>query len=491
MALSRRGILFSPSVKDKRIEDYFKLPVSMQIDCYNKENKKGIVNKIVKVGKVLIREGVRVLGEFLFPRAQINFFPREFKQHDANATYIFPFFENSNLLTTTVKQKKLPPIDDDFVKQKKSKSSSSCQTDSVIFEDIEKSPFFSFNTESVKSVEWKLNGKEKKLMENLENRLTDSESLDSEMKKIKRKVIKKVKRSNLSIVNCGDLNISKVFKEDLNCIDDDQFMIIENENSYSQVHPAITDSLSAQHPEFDPDSSEPTTKKSSFFPLNPPKVSTNHSEPLEPQPNREIIQSTLPTPNTNSQPSLNLLTNSAQNTPNTIKFEQSSESLQSNPPQIPKPAETNPFLNTYSIKKTEPSFIFGSVSSTPSTVHKTFGSNSTSAFPMPEPINAAKDVEMFAEQSSSLLVPAQINLNTSIQTPNLEAPLFFTQNNICELFNKTPVHFPVLKSPGSLFTLPSNMNISEKSQFSLNNSQIAPSSTNFSLGKISTYNKKK
>ena len=140
MALSRRGILFSPSMKEKRIEDYFKWPVSMrpEEDKENKNKKKTVVDEILRIGKIAVKYTAKVISEFLLPKGQINFFPREFAEQDANASYIFPFFEDPVRLTTPVLAEKKPaPSELVFVKQRKNLRSKWSQTDSVVFEDIE------------------------------------------------------------------------------------------------------------------------------------------------------------------------------------------------------------------------------------------------------------------------------------------------------------------------------------------------------------------
>lgn len=480
MALSRRGILFSPSMKENRIEDYFNWPVSMRAEnSDNKDKKKRVVDEIVRIGKIVFNYTVKVVGEFLLPKPQINFFPREFIEPDANATYIFPFFEKPRTLTTPVLAPKKPaPTELVLIKQRKKSRSNWCQTDSVLFEDIEKSPYFSFKFEEVKGLGLKVNGKKVKLGEVIESKSTDCESADFE-KSVQRKVIRKVNRRNLGIVKCENLSITRSFNPVIEFQDSDQFMIIENEYC-SMQGPSIQQPILISINEPAPDPNEKTTKKTSFFPISSPLITFNPQETSKSLPTHQIFQSIPP----EQQPKVDLNPQLFQQNPPEPKI------LQSNPENTLNNPETNPFLNLNTVKKSEPCFVFGSSSCTPPTIqknlfsHTIFHENSQSTNP--------NDVEM-SSILPQILSPSSQNI--SIQTPNLETPCLFTQNNISNLYNKTPNNFPTLSSGSQLFTLPSNMTQETKptSLFGIPNlsNPSTPQLTHFNLGKIASTSKKK
>jgi hypothetical protein len=102
------------------------------------------------------------------------------------------------------------------------------------------------------------------------------------------------------------------------------------------------------------------------------------------------------------------------------------------------------------------------------------------------------DVEMTSVLPKTLPPSSQ---NQPIQTPNLNTSCLFTQNNISDLYNKTPNHFPVLNSGNQLFTLPSHMTPPMKptSLFGIPSPKIpsSASSAHFNLGQIASTSKKK
>jgi hypothetical protein len=342
MALSRRGILFSPSMKEKRIEDYFKWPASMRAEeSENNDKKKSVVDEIVRIGKIVVKYTAKVVNEFLFPKAQINFFPRDYEEQDSNASYIFPFFENLNRLTTPVLgQKKSAPGELIFVKQKKNRRSNWCQTDSVLFEDIEKSPYFSFKIEEVKGIWLKVDGKKDKLGEGIENKSTDCESAEFELKNVERKVIRRVNRRNLGIVQCENLSIARSFKSVTACSENDQCMIIENDYCSIQIPPNQEPFLTTNI-EPVPDPNDKTKKKSSVFPIIPPQITYNPQETTESIPNCKNFQL-----NPSEQPQkVDLNPKIFQpSLPEPNHFQSNSENSIKHP-------ENNPFLNLNTIKK--------------------------------------------------------------------------------------------------------------------------------------------